>query len=261
MIDIIIPAYNAHKTIEQTLISLSFQTIKDKLNVIIVDDNSDMGYDDIVNKFKKLLNIKIYKNNTNMGAGYSRQKGLEKSNSKYIMFIDSDDLLYSFNSIEKIYGIIIKGYDYLDSYSINECNNNRYINEGDLHGKIYLREFLEKNKICFNNSRYHEDNAFNSIVLLNEPKRARFNGITYLYCDNIDSLTKKERENEFYRLKIYIENMRYVLNETSKCNNNLVEKYVDTKYNYLFNYCNSLEKEKKELINNWLQENEFEKLF
>ena len=36
MIDVIIPAYNAHKTIEQTLTSIAFQSIVDKLNVYII---------------------------------------------------------------------------------------------------------------------------------------------------------------------------------------------------------------------------------
>ena len=38
MIDIIIPAYNAHDTIEKSLMSISMQTIKEKLNVYIIDD-------------------------------------------------------------------------------------------------------------------------------------------------------------------------------------------------------------------------------
>ena len=69
---------------------------------------------------------------------------------------------------------------------------------------------------------------------------------------------KKAIESSFKKLAAKVEVKGFRKGQAPK---NLVEKYVDTKYNYLFNYCNSLEKEKKELINNWLQENEFEKLF
>ena len=51
MIDVIIPAYNAHKTIEYTLMSLTFQSISNLLNIVIVDDNSDNSYDDIIKKY------------------------------------------------------------------------------------------------------------------------------------------------------------------------------------------------------------------
>ena len=36
MIDVIIPAYNAHDTIGRTLASIAMQSIVDKLNVVIV---------------------------------------------------------------------------------------------------------------------------------------------------------------------------------------------------------------------------------
>ena len=57
MIDIIIPAYNNHKTIEKTLLSISYQTISDKLNVYLVNDKSDNDYHDIVNKYSKYIKI------------------------------------------------------------------------------------------------------------------------------------------------------------------------------------------------------------
>ena len=193
-----------------------------------------------------------------MGAGYSRQVGIDNSEANYIIFVDSDDLIYSFESIEKMYDIINQGYDYLDSFSLNEENNNKYINEGDLHGKMYSRDFIEKNNIKFNNSRYHEDNAFNNIVLLYDPKRIRYNSITYIYCNNNESLTKKDKEKEFERMKIYIENMDYVMKNTSKCSLSLKKHYIINKYKYLFNYYKGLNDVNKKILNDWLKEYNFD---
>lgn len=260
MIDVIIPAYNSNNTIEMTLMSLAFQTIKEQIKVIIVDDNSNNKYDDIIDKYSKLIAIKYIRNETNIGAGLSRQVGIDSSNSKYIIFLDADDILNTFDSLE-IMLKNIEGYEYLDSYLYNELDNKKYINAGDLHGKMYLRDFILSNNIRFNDSRYHEDNAFNSIVLLYNPKKNRINELTYIYSDNKESLTRKDSENEFDRLQIYINNMRYVLDCTKNCSNNLREQYLMIKYNYLINYCSTLDDEKKQLINEWLEKNELDILF
>ena len=90
MIDIIIPIYNARKTLELTLMSIKLQTIINKINIYLIDDNSSEDYKDILNKYKdmNIIYIKLDKNN---GPAVARQKGIEMSSSKYIMFIDADD--------------------------------------------------------------------------------------------------------------------------------------------------------------------------
>ena len=102
MIDIIIPAYNAHNTIEKTLLSIVMQNICDKVKVYIVNDNSEQNYGLIIKKFEKVLNIKELVLKENKGPGYARQYGIDNSNSEYIFFIDADDVLYdcfSFNAL------------------------------------------------------------------------------------------------------------------------------------------------------------------
>lgn len=53
MIDIIIPAYNAHKTIGKTLCSIMLQSRRDLVNVYIVNDCSSTDYQEFVKKYKK----------------------------------------------------------------------------------------------------------------------------------------------------------------------------------------------------------------
>ncbi len=80
MIDIIIPAYNAHETIRKTLMSICIQNNVKDLNIYIIDDCSDEPYDYLIDEFNKYLNIKIERLNKNSGPGVARNRGLEISN-------------------------------------------------------------------------------------------------------------------------------------------------------------------------------------
>jgi glycosyltransferase involved in cell wall biosynthesis len=48
-----IPAYNAHQTIEKTLISISAFINTSIINVIVVDDGSNDHYDSLIEPFLK----------------------------------------------------------------------------------------------------------------------------------------------------------------------------------------------------------------
>lgn len=235
MIDIIIPMYNCIDTIESTLLSISTQIIKNKLNVILVDDCSNQSYENIIEKFRPILSIKYIKHDKNMGAGVSRQTGVDNSNSEYIIFMDSDDLFYTATSTQELYDNICLGYDYVESLVYNEQTNDKYSSTSDLHGKIYKREFIEKNNIKFNNTRYHEDNSFNNIIIMNNPNKKSIDIETYIYCNNNKSLTKNINEENLDNLELYIENIKYVIDNTSHCSKNLIDNYLNTKVIYLNN--------------------------
>ena len=56
MIDVIIPAYNSHKTIIKTLASIVMQINKDELKVTIVNDGGK-DYKDIIDAFSNFIDI------------------------------------------------------------------------------------------------------------------------------------------------------------------------------------------------------------
>ena len=254
MIDIIIPIYNARKTLELTLMSIKLQTIIDKINIYLIDDNSSEDYKDILNKYKdmNIIYIKLDKNN---GPAVARQKGIEMSSSKYIMFIDADDLLYDADSIKKLYNKIEEDYDYVVGITIDEKQNTQIMNESDLHGKIYKREFLLKNNIKFNNTRVHEDNYFNNLVLLYEPKQKEILENVYIYVDNKDSITNINKEKEFENLEIYISNIKEIIEEATKRNieKDLIIKYLIMKLKYINRIYNKLSEKQQEIFKNWLE--------
>ena len=68
MIDIIITAYNAHKTIVKTLLSIEKQTLKKLVKVYIIDDHSQKDYNYLLELFENKLDITIIRNEKNLAA-------------------------------------------------------------------------------------------------------------------------------------------------------------------------------------------------
>ena len=90
-IDIILPNYNSEKYIERTIKSVKRQSFKN-WRLIIIDDASDFKTKKILHKFQNDKRIKILWVTKNKGAGYCRNLGIKKSFSKFVAFIDSDDI-------------------------------------------------------------------------------------------------------------------------------------------------------------------------
>lgn len=196
MIDIIIPVYNASKTLFNTLLSICMQDKKEKINVYIIDDNSQCNYDKIINKFKLKLNINYYKLKENSGAGVARQYGIDCSNSDYIMFIDADDILPNCEVIELFLQKLVLHPDVIVGYIYDEKKKQKIKNsDGCLHGKCYRRKFIESKNIKFSNRRIHEDNEFNKKVRLNTPKIQFIDEVVYIYKFTANSLTNSISDN------------------------------------------------------------------
>lgn len=91
LVSVIIPYFRKRNFIKESLISVINQNYNN-LEVIIIYDDSNLNDFEFLQKLSKLDNrIKIIKNVAKLGAGLSRNIGIEKSNGKYIAFLDSDD--------------------------------------------------------------------------------------------------------------------------------------------------------------------------
>ncbi len=224
MIDIIIPAYNAHKTIERTLASIAYQKDAQELKVYIVNDASSENYSNEISFFKNFLDIKELKMNKNGGPGVARQYGIDHSNSEYIVFIDADDVFASPHSVDTLYRninesnadvVVSSFYETLKDGSKKEYIEDRVW----LHGKIYRRKFLEDNNIRFNNTRANEDNGFNQLIFLHDSKVEFIEDITYIWEYNETSITRlNDFEYTFGGLEGYIYNITWALEIAIKDN-------------------------------------------
>ncbi|MEQ5806391.1 glycosyltransferase [Alteromonas sp. NFXS44] len=91
LVSIIIPCFNAEKTISTALRSLTDQTYT-KIEIIVVDDASTDSSGNIVRSLSKLdKRIKYIRLKKNSGAYYARNEGLQSCNGSLITVHDADD--------------------------------------------------------------------------------------------------------------------------------------------------------------------------
>ena len=162
MINIIIPAYNAHKTIKRAIDSVLSQSYQD-YDITIVNDGGE-PYNITNIDFLTELNY-----GENKGPGYARNYGIDHTDGDFILFIDADDYLLPdalqnlIDTVKDDTGFVIGGIE-----AENEDGTTRLIkNNGNfMHGKLYRRAYIEELGIRSNETRCCEDDSFNSLCLL-----------------------------------------------------------------------------------------------
>ena len=93
-LSVVICVYNTDiAKFEECLQSVFNSTLKD-IEVIVIDDGSVVDYTAVIEKY----DIKYFKTE-NQGTLLARMYGIEKANSQYVCFVDSDDTI-SFNYLE-----------------------------------------------------------------------------------------------------------------------------------------------------------------
>ncbi|MFG6685361.1 glycosyltransferase family 2 protein [Mariniflexile sp. HNIBRBA6329] len=92
LVSIITPMFNSEAYISETINSVISQTYANWEMFLIDDCSTDKTLQIITPFTNQYPNIKLLKNNTNLGAAISRNRGIEASKGKYITFLDADDL-------------------------------------------------------------------------------------------------------------------------------------------------------------------------
>ena len=91
-VTVVVPCYNAAKTVERTLDSLVNQTLDD-IEILAINDGSKDNTLDIICSYRDShpdKNIVVY-TKKNEGLAMTRTFGIEKATGEYLAFIDSDD--------------------------------------------------------------------------------------------------------------------------------------------------------------------------
>lgn len=136
-VSVVIPVYNTEKYIGKCLESVISQSLKE-IEIICVNDGSTDGSMDILDAFsRKYRNVKVF-DQKNTGASFSRNRGLQAANGKYIYFMDCDDMLLP--------GALERLYDLADSHELDMLLFNvmvQYEND-ELKGKYHFEEYFTK---------------------------------------------------------------------------------------------------------------------
>lgn len=88
-LSIIIPMYNCKDVICRCLSSIDYKNCE----ILIIDDGSEDGSYEVVQSYKEGREIIRLFQQKHKGVSAARNLGIEKSNGKYIMFIDADDYI------------------------------------------------------------------------------------------------------------------------------------------------------------------------
>lgn len=223
-IDVIIPAYNAHNTIGKTLASITTQTLSDIMTVTIVNDCSEKDYSEFIDMYSHILDVREITLEKNVGCGIARQIGIDNTNNKYIVFVDSDDLFSTPFSVFSLYANIEKGNNgkdinvvYGGITEVDVKNNIIKTNITSSHGtwvfgSIYRRRFIEQNGIKFNDSSRGEDLSFNKICkLLSDKDQIGYLDIDiYLWTNANDNRINSRIFRNLYSKIGFVENLIYV---------------------------------------------------
>lgn len=90
-VSVIIPTFNAEKTIERAIKSVVNQDFND-FEIIVCDDCSTDGTVSKLKEMKKVIpNFKLYVNKENKKSAFTRNVAIFNSIGEYIMQLDADD--------------------------------------------------------------------------------------------------------------------------------------------------------------------------
>ena len=143
-ISVIIPAYNAEKTIKETIQSVLNQTWQD-FELLIINDGSQDATLEVIESIQD-PRIKIF-SYPNAGSSASRNRGIAIAKGEYISFIDADDL-WTADKLEAQYKALQENSQAAVAYSWTDHidESGQFLRSGpqqSFTGDVYARLLLE----------------------------------------------------------------------------------------------------------------------
>lgn len=89
LVSVVMPVYNGERYIGKAIESALGQEVP--VEVLVIDDCSADGTELAVMKYMDSGKIRYIRNEQNMGAARSRNRGVKEARGKYIAFLDADD--------------------------------------------------------------------------------------------------------------------------------------------------------------------------
>jgi glycosyltransferase involved in cell wall biosynthesis len=148
LISVVVPAYNAEKTIKATVDSVLNQSFSD-LELIVVNDGSKDSTLDILSDIKD-SRLKVF-SHSNSGPQISRNRGIQEATGEYISFLDADDLWTS-DKLESQFNTLQANPEAAVAYSWTDWidESDRFLRRGthisatgDVFAKLLLIDFVE----------------------------------------------------------------------------------------------------------------------
>jgi len=213
LVSVIINCRNSEKFLKECINSVVNQTFKN-LEIIIVDNHSTDNTKNIIDSYED-NRIRYFYTKSFLSLGAARNFALEKSNGKFIAFIDSDDIWGE----NKVLNTIIKfkegvGLVYSDVKYFNETNSYRLYS----HRKIYTGK-------CFKDLLCDYNLCMSACIVSNT--------IIKKYKIKFDNDLKVCEDLDFFLKIAYVSELDHVAKVDTNYrihNNNLSTQYLDLFY-------------------------------
>ena len=248
LISVIVPIYNVEEYLDECIESICNQTY-DNLEIIMIDDGSTDRSGNIADKWAKLdKRCNIY-HKKNEGISVARNCGIEKAKGKFLIFVDSDDLIEK-NMIERLHqeikkenvDIVCCGIKSRKNSKNEECYfelEDRIFTFEEYLSEMYFHKTMQDetnivipftvawNKIyratLFNNIRYpqgkiHEDSYIIHHLVYEAKKIKWINEPLYIYRERGGSIMQDKyspkRMDDFYAL---IDRVEFIQDKIDNC--------------------------------------------
>ena len=217
-LSIIVPIYNVEKYIEECIRSLYSQDIPlEEYEVICVDDCSPDQSASIVERLQKEYpTLKLIRHKRNKKLGGARNTGIKVADGKYIMFVDSDDMLKP-DCLKQLINEMETGHDDFIHFNVmplyadgsNGKEPHYDVEQSQMTGadlffnkslcwqdqicawrKIYCMEFLQCNNLYFSEDIMYEDNDYAMRVAAAADKCRHIEYSPYINRQNMESVTR-----------------------------------------------------------------------
>ncbi len=146
-VSVVMPAYNAARTIEETIRSVFGQTYTD-WELLVIEDGSTDATPQIVSRLAaEDTRLRVLRNETNRGAAGSRNRGVEEARGEWVAFLDSDDLWRS-DKLEKQLALADGRPDAVLTYTASAFMDeagNRYAYVLEAEPRFAYKELLHRN--------------------------------------------------------------------------------------------------------------------
>jgi glycosyltransferase involved in cell wall biosynthesis len=222
LISVIVPIYNVEQYLVECIDSILAQTLIDFELLLINDASKDESLNICYQYAKKDKRIIVFNIEINVGVTVARNIGIENSSGKYIVFIDSDDLVLK-NHLESLYyssnippgtlvhaphlisrnGLIIGKDQVQHPYSIQNIFNNDknkfdFLFAGPPWSKLLENEIIKFNNIRFRLVNINDDYLFHLEYLMHINGYKNVGEKTLIYFQRTGSLTRKKFPFEDY---------------------------------------------------------------
>lgn len=273
----IVPVYNTEKYLKKCLDSLVNQTYKN-FEIIVVNDGSTDKSSNIISKYQKKYKNIIVIDKENEGLSMARNRGVQKSSGKYIIFVDSDD--YVSNKLLEEVDKKIDDSDILrfqiatedEEYTkINEYHEESFESMCGYDAFKYLssyhfvepawcyvirKNYYIENKFSFKKGVYHEDFGLIPYVIYKARKVKSIDFIGYYYIQRNGSIMnnndyKKTVKKAFDMLEQYKTMRLFAKNINRK--NNLDDYFLSYISNSVIVKARELKKDEKKVYINELK--------